>query len=476
MKKALLGATAFLVLGFPGDLVAEPTIRVGPTVQVSREGAEREHEEVILAAHPTDPKRLLGCSFVDRTRYKERLMHGVAYTSEDGGLHWKHAVESTQFDGDPMCGYGPDGRAYFLSIGVDDENWKKVNWWIEIFRSEDGGRTWEKGVVGRGGDRPYLAFDASDGPTRGLGYIVYSIRATALDRKGKFAVPRDATVPTLEVLRSDDGWKTWSKAAVGVILGPSFCTPSGAAVLSDGSVATLWLNRFEKKDKSGKVIGEGPREEISVSVAGPRAELFGPSVKIANYVADRPDSGTFFSLASDATRGPFRDRLYAAWTDTRTPRSQILVSFSSDAGKTWSKPRAVNDFPADAPKRLDDFMPTVAVNRDGVVGVTWKRRTKGDEDADVRFTASLDGGKSWLPSALVASAAGEVAEGVLRAHLRPEDDAKSAASRRAQYFKGGDTSGLAGDAAGVFHALWADQRSGIGQIFTAAIEVGRAER
>jgi hypothetical protein len=121
-------------------------------------------------------------------------------------------------------------------------------------------------------------------------------------------------------------------------------------------------------------------------------------------------------------------------------------------------------------------MPTVAVNRNGVVGATWRRRARNDQDADVHFSASLDGGTTWLPPVLVSAANGEVAGGIAQAKLRPEDDGHSRTSRRQTYFKGGDTSGLAADANGVFHALWADQRSGIGQVYTSTITIGGASR
>ena len=65
---------------------------------------------------------------------------------------------------------------------------------------------------------------------------------------------------------------------------------------------------------------------------------------------------------------------------------------------------------------------------------------------------------------------------VAEAHLRPEDDGKNPTSRRQEFHKGGDTSGLAADADGAFHALWTDQRSGIGQVYTAAVTVGEAAR
>lgn len=469
-RSSLAGLGTFL-LGLAQASLAL-TVRVGPTVQVSREGAERMHEEVILAAHPTDPKRLIGCSIVDLPRYAERGMHAVAYGSEDGGVHWKRIVESTAFNGDPMCGYGPDGRAYFLSIGTDDESWKRVDWWMEIFRSDDGGNQWSDGMLMPGGDRPWLAFDATGGKTHGWGYVVYSIRITQLDRPGPFAVPRDSTLPTLEVRRTTDGGRTWPKAAIGVVTEPdAFPSATGAAVLPDGSLAVLWLKRFGAGDPKNKSPKED-RNELHMTVSAPGADLFGPSVKIADLVTDHPGSATFFSLAMDSSSGSTRGRLYATWTDTSTPRSKILVASSGDSGKTWSisQVNAAGGPSGNGP--LDDFQPTVAVNRDGVAGVSFRRRVRDTEDGDVYFTASADGGATWFLPTLVSSPRSAVDGGLARPTLGPKDVVDQPGSRRFSIFKGGDTGGLAADANGVFHALWADQRSGIGQVYSAAIEVG----
>src|SRR5262249_11929870 len=108
----------------------------------------------------------------------------------------------------------------------------------------------------------------------------------------------------------------------------------------------------------------------------------------------------------------------------------------------------------------------------GVVGATFRRRTRPDEDSDLWFTFSSDGGQTWSEPSLVASAHGPIAGGLARATLGPPDDGETPASRPGHDFKGGGTSRPPADANGVFHALWADQRSGIGQVYSATIAVG----
>src|SRR5262249_59405498 len=80
----------------------------------------------------------------------------------------------------------------------------------------------------------------------------------------------------------------------------------------------------------------------------------------------------------------------------------------SDDGKAWTQPVVVDDAidrrPAHGP---DSFVPALAVNRDGVVGVTWydRREDPANRRFRLRFSASFDGGDSFSPSISVSSEA-----------------------------------------------------------------------
>jgi hypothetical protein len=164
------------------------------------------------------------------------------------------------------------------------------------------------------------------------------------------------------------------------------------------------------------------------------------------------------ALAVDRSGGPFQGRLYAVWPDARFDRrTQILLASSSDEGRTWSAPRVVSD---DGPAsstgdRPNHFMPMVAVNRTGIVAVSWYDRRDNPDNLGYwpRFSASLDGGATWLPSVRVSTSANLV-----------RDDKETR-------FNSGDTAGLAADAAGTFHLVWIDNRTGTHQAWTASVTV-----
>jgi hypothetical protein len=179
-------------------------------------------------------------------------------------------------------------------------------------------------------------------------------------------------------------------------------------------------------------------------------------------------AGVDQGIAADIGHGPFANRLYVVWRAAKLGRSRIWFAYSSDGGRTWSPPVTVDDSPPRADSRTgpNDFMPAVAVNDRGVVGVLWYDRRDHADDLGwyTRFTASLDGGDTFLPSVRVSSAPMSFS-GRVRAISEgsPSVYISSSISNH--------TVGLAAGADGVFHPVWVDNRSGLPQLWTAAVHV-----
>ncbi|HEY2972627.1 MAG TPA: sialidase family protein [Pyrinomonadaceae bacterium] len=154
----------------------------------------------------------------------------------------------------------------------------------------------------------------------------------------------------------------------------------------------------------------------------------------------------------------------------------VLISYSSDTGKTWSSPVVVSDYDS-KPNTLnppDDCMPSIAVNSAGVVGVMWYDHRDSPDNTGYwpRFSASLDGGETFLPSVKVSEAPSSLAF-VPSASSRSGNGklAFSVAGVDEMQFNGGHTAGLTSSADGAFHPLWVDNRTGISQVWTAAVTV-----
>ena len=336
------------------------------------------------------------------------------------------------------------------------------------------------------GDRPWLAFDATKGANDGRLYLAYQSRAGVLDSKEK-----SATV-SLDMTHSTDNGATWSlPRAYGVITGQRLAhsVPTMMAVLSDGTVVVSNWQNLKKRavaDEDAPAAAypgaTGPATcEIAVVLVEPDGWKRPKTVKAADkYCGESPTMRTADALAVDGGSKSFKDRIYIAWTDIRSGHGRILFTSSADKGTTWSAARVVDDVPPGLSHQPDNFMPTLAVNREGVVGLTWYDRRDSPDNIGYapRFTASLDGGETWLPSVRIAEQTTRQRQGLeagaVTAYVAEGEDGAGPLTLHLLHAAGpgvGDTAGLRADANGVFHAVWIDNRTGIDEIFTAAVTV-----
>jgi hypothetical protein len=116
----------------------------------------------------------------------------------------------------------------------------------------------------------------------------------------------------------------------------------------------------------------------------------------------------------DKSAGTTAGRIHIVWSGTgitqREPGgADIYYTQSDDRGLTWSMPKVISD---DAPgSPADQFHPSIAVNSDGVVAVTWYDRREDVANMAARYTVSVsrDGGATFTPSRPVAAAPMDIA-------------------------------------------------------------------
>lgn len=162
-------------------------IVVESEAQVSLSRAHLPHNEVIIAADPRHPSRLLVGSKINYTPCDNT--QSLAYRSWDGGKTWKVAFENRNEKNasDPAVAYGPDGIAYFSTTGARNNF---------VSRSQDGGQTWQgpTNVDAKANlDRQYLAVDCTNGKYRGRVYWNSKIDLQALGGTGDFSTGQRQT-------------------------------------------------------------------------------------------------------------------------------------------------------------------------------------------------------------------------------------------------------------------------------------------
>jgi hypothetical protein len=449
------------------EAAAAPRIVVGPNILVSRDG-DVAHCETMIAASPTDPKNLIGGS-ITMTR-PDGSPANKAYVSFDGGSTWTDVSFPEEVEhggGDPQVGFGATGTAFFMGLSNA----------MNFYRSEDGGKTWSKALaLGNHHDHECLITDHTTGPFAGRVYVT-----DETDQKGSKEMEDLVMRRRVVLFRSmDDGRTFIGPVEVGLGEGKGLAAYN-LLVLSDG---TLVVPMSEYPNYAVEKDAATWRAVLAISTDG--GVTFSPRKPVADInfgglkrLREQQKSGRIDQISGPVfavdVSPKFRDRIYAGWVELDGDRFQLKLSHSSDRGATWSKPRAVD---GGAPATASQFQPMIAVNPDGVLGVFFYS-TEGFPDRkkfDVYFTASLDGGDTFLPKVKVSSESSSPFGG---GNLRPGPIAQKdrglaiiyTLSGLSRWPAGGDYIGFTADADGAFHPFWADGRSGTYQLYSAAIRV-----
>lgn len=444
---------------------ADPArILVGPDVLVSRD-SDYPHVEMTIAAHPSDPRKLVAGSMV--------LGDGlgtVIYSSADGGATWSPDFPPGRIasEADPQVAYTPRGTALFVDLPLLQRTPEgKPYLPLSFYRSEEGGRAWQTPILlgdpSQGGhDYPVMATD----PRSGRIYIGSIYR----DSAGLFRSDDDGRTFTgpREMIRAAEGQETNYGTA-------------GLAALSDGALVHFYVEY---------PLGQGPdivKDCMAwVAVSRDGGDTFGKPVAVGKQVRvprrlEQERRGHLLTaalMAVDASTGPYRDRLYIAWVDFRTGLPQAMLTWSADRGETWSEPRPVA---GPLPEGAHSFQVALAVNKDGVLGLSWldTRNHPGTENYDAYFSASLDGGETLLPPVRLSS---ETSNPLGAGNLHPSPGSwpdhqrtirLSLTNALSRYPHGGDYADLAAGADGAFHPIWPDARTGTFQAWTARVAVER---
>jgi hypothetical protein len=181
---SLLLLAAWLGISSVGSAQDRP-ISVGRNVQVSNLNGDRQHWETEVAADPTHPERLVGCSIISPAdKNRNAIDHNtIVYTSSDGGGSWRPTLElgPDLISRDPTCEFGPDGTAYFaafaFSVSANSPESSRRSEpatsikHLFVYRSKDGGNTWLPPATLPIIDRPFLAIDRSNGKYSGRIYV-----------------------------------------------------------------------------------------------------------------------------------------------------------------------------------------------------------------------------------------------------------------------------------------------------------------
>ncbi|HEX7182259.1 MAG TPA: sialidase family protein [Thermoanaerobaculia bacterium] len=374
----------------------------------------------------------------------------AVFYSDDGGASWRQTllplVQNAQFHSDPAVDWTSDGTAWAVAIGIDPGE-RTLR--LQAFQSADGGATWtfDQTISGehRLADKQLIWTDHSNGsPHKDNLYVIWH------NGPSVYVNRRVAATSAWEEPRQISGVETRG-------------TGIGSDVKTNnlGHVFAFWPDTGSRNIFFAKSI-DGGASWARPSILGRTWGSFDLQIP-----AQGRRQALIYVTGGAFYRGPRKNMVYAAWTDLsgiqgcRTPlneprldvnhpcQTRIFFSRSTNGGRTWSAPRAINN----AGTRNDQFNPWLVVDEtSGALAIIYYDTvTEARVRTNVWAQASIDDGATWSAPFRVTTQS-SLATGF--------------SSDPNQY---GDYNGLSG-IAGTFFPSWTDRRAeGREQIWTAPL-------
>ena len=331
--------------------------------------------EPSITYDPNDPNRMaIGWRQFDNINNNFRQA-GIGYTT-DGGETWTfpEVIEPGIFRSDPVLDCDVDGNFYYNGLTYLGDDY-----WCNVFKSTDGGATWDEGVFAQGGDKQWMSIDKSGGIGTGNIYAFWNA-SYSICEPGFFTRSVDDGL-SYEECTQIDGYPYWGTTAV-----------SGEGVLY--MCGASWGGNFVVAKSSTAQNGTLPMAwDFTTSV-----DLDGGVVGFGGYSCPNPTGilGQVY-ITVDSSGGPTHGNVYMLASVERYSNPDpmdVMFVRSTDGGATWSNPIQVNNDPT---YTAWQWFGTMSVAPDGRIDVVWldTRDNPGTVLSVLYYAYSFDAGETW---------------------------------------------------------------------------------
>ncbi|MFC2119735.1 T9SS type A sorting domain-containing protein [Bacteroidota bacterium] len=329
--------------------------------------------ETSIAVDPNDRnKMVIGWRQFDTVNNNFRQA-GYGYTT-DGGQTWTFpgVIEPGVFRSDPVLDYDVYGNFYYNSLTNNPD------YYCKVFKSSNGGSSWDSGTDAHGGDKQWMTIDKTAGPGNGHIYAFWtSFFSTCFPGFFTRSTDGGGSFEDCITIPDDPSWGT-------LMVGPNGNLYVGASGSFDFVVA---------KSTNAQISGQTVTWDMATNVNLDGFITYG--------IGPNPGGlGGQTSIAIDTSNGPYHGNVYLLCSVERNSTSDpldVMFARSTDGGVTWSSPIRVND---DASTSAYQWFGTMSVAPTGRIDVIWldTRDNPGSYNSALYYSNSKDGGSTWWPN------------------------------------------------------------------------------
>jgi hypothetical protein len=369
----------------PGAAAADPIIvGIASTFQVNVDAGganilQDAANEPSIAVDPNNPNRMaIGWRQFDTVSSNFRQA-GWGWT-DNGGRNWhfQGVIEPGIFRSDPVLSFDADGRFYYNSLKVVNSVFS-----CQVFKSGDGGETWDSGVEAFGGDKQWMTIDRTGGEGHGHVYQAWNTAAgccadttfnRSIDGAASFEYP--VRIPQTPIFGTLDVDADGNLYVVGV---------------SPSDFSFFWVAK-----------STNAKDPLATPSFASTWVLMNGNMRIGS--GSGPNPGGLLGqaiVAVDRSGGATHGNVYVVCCVDPPGIDPLDVHFtrSVDGGATWSFPVRIND---DVPSSFSwQWFATMSVAPDGRIDVIWNDNRDTDQAnlSALYYSTSSDGGLNWSANA-----------------------------------------------------------------------------
>lgn len=326
--------------------------------------------EPSIAVDQTDPNRItIGWRQFNTVNSNFRQA-GYGFTT-NGGQTWTFpgVIEPGVFRSDPVLDSDADGNIYYNSLTNDPV------FMCDVFKSNNGGSTWDGGTFAQGGDKQWMTIDKTGGP--GIGHIyAFWTSNFSVCSPGFFTRSTDGggSYEDCITIPNDPFWGTLAvgpggELYVGASIGTDFLVAKSTNAQNSGEIVTWDMATVVDLDGS-ITFGGGPNP----------GGLLGQTL-----------------ISVDTSGGLYHGNIYLLCSVDRnsTPDpADVMFVRSTDGGVNWSSPIKIND---DLSNSAYQWFGTMSVAPNGRIDVVWldTRDNTSSNTSALYYSNSNDGGETW---------------------------------------------------------------------------------